>query len=336
MNKIYLCGLLLACIGLTNALSLLNLAQDEWELFKMTHKKSYGNEIEERFRMKIYLENRQKIAKHNKDSDQHGYTLAMNHFGDLLPHEFTSKMNGYRRELRNTTLHELVAVSYLSPLNVQVPDSIDWREKGAVTPVKDQGQCGSCWSFSATGALEGQHFRKTGKLTSLSEQNLIDCSTKYGNEGCNGGLMDNAFQYIKENHGIDTEKTYPYEAEDDTCRYKPMDKGADDKGYVDIPQGDEEKMKEAVATIGPVSVAIDASHESFQFYSKGVYIEKKCSSEDLDHGVLVVGYGTENGKDYWLVKNSWATTWGDGGYIKMARNHKNQCGIASSASYPLV
>jgi len=336
MNKIYLCGLVLVFVGITNALSLLNLAQDEWELFKMTHKKNYENEIEERFRMKIYLENRQKIAKHNKDGDKHGYTLAMNHFGDLLPHEFTSRMNGYRRELRNTSLHELVAVSYLSPENVQVPDSIDWREKGAVTPVKDQGQCGSCWSFSATGSLEGQHFRKTGKLVSLSEQNLIDCSTKYGNEGCNGGLMDNAFQYIKENNGIDTEKTYPYEAEDDKCRYKPTDKGADDKGYVDIPQGDEEKLKEAIATVGPVSVAIDASHESFQFYNKGVYIEKKCSAEDLDHGVLAVGYGTEDGKDFWLVKNSWASTWGDGGYIKMARNRNNQCGIASSASYPLV
>lgn len=329
-------GGLLSCLCLASAVSLFDLAQDEWELFKMRHSKSYENDVEERFRMKIYLENRHKIAKHNKDSHIHGYTLEMNSFGDLLPHEFTAKRNGFRPELRNTTRHELEAVSYLSPENVQIPEEIDWREKGAVTPVKDQGQCGSCWSFSATGSLEGQHFRKSGKLVSLSEQNLIDCSTKYGNEGCNGGLMDNAFKYIQDNRGIDTEKTYPYEAQDDKCRYKTMDKGADDKGYVDIPQGDEEKLKEALATIGPVAVAIDASHESFQFYSKGVYVEKKCSSQDLDHGVLCVGYGSEDGKDYWLVKNSWGTTWGDGGFIKMARNKNNQCGIASSASYPLV
>jgi len=325
--------------GLT--LSLLELAQDEWELYKTKHSKSYENEVEERFRMKIYLENRHKIARHNKDAETHGYYLEMNAYGDMLHHEFVQRMNGYKPALRNATVHELIGFSYLSPYNLNVPEEIDWRTKGAVTPVKDQGQCGSCWSFSATGSLEGQHFRKTGKLVSLSEQNLIDCSTKYGNQGCNGGLMDNAFSYIKDNKGIDTEVTYPYEAEDDKCRYKPTDKGADDKGYVDLPPGNEEKLKEALASIGPVSVAIDASHESFQFYSHGVYLEPKCSSTELDHGVLAVGYGTDstgvNGaKDYWLIKNSWGPTWGNGGYIKMARNKNNQCGVASSASYPLV
>lgn len=149
--------------------------------------------------------------------------------------------------------------------------------------------------------------------------------------------MDNAFQYIKDNGGIDTEKSYPYEAQDDTCKYNKANSGATDKGFVDIPQGNEDKLKIALATVGPVSVAIDASHESFQFYSSGVYFEPQCDSEQLDHGVLAVGYGTEeDGKDYYIVKNSWGTTWGDAGYVKMARNKKNHCGIASSASYPLV
>jgi len=325
---------LLSVVLSASAISLFNLAQDEWDQFKSFHGKKYTNEVEDRFRMKIYLENRHRIAKHNVQ--ENGFSLAMNKFGDMLLHEFTGRRNGYRQDLRNTSVHILQAGTFITPEHVNVPDTVDWRSKGAVTPVKDQGQCGSCWSFSATGALEGQHFRKTGKLVSLSEQNLVDCSGKYGNEGCNGGLMDNAFQYIKENNGIDTEKTYPYEGEDDTCRYKPTDKGADDKGYIDIPTGDEQKLKEAIATVGPISIAIDASHESFQFYSKGVYVEKKCSPTELDHGVLLVGYGTEDGKDYWLVKNSWGETWGDGGFIKMARNKKNQCGVATQASYPVV
>lgn len=150
--------------------------------------------------------------------------------------------------------------------------------------------------------------------------------------------MDNAFRYIKDNHGIDTEATYPYRAEDEKCQYKPKNSGATDRGFVDIDSGYEDKLKAAVATVGPIAVAIDASHESFQLYSDGVYDEPECSSEDLDHGVLIVGYGTDeaSGQDYWLVKNSWGDSWGDKGYIKMARNKNNQCGIATKASYPLV
>lgn len=172
-----------------------------------------------------------------------------------------------------------------------------------MTPVKDQGQCGSCWAFSSTGSLEGQHFAKTKQLVSLSEQNLVDCSQKQGNMGCNGGLMDQAFTYIKENKGIDTEKSYPYEAEDRTCRFKAADVGATDTGFTDIKSKNEEALQQAVATIGPIAVAIDASHNSFQLYKRGVYNEKSCSQTQLDHGVLAVGYGTEGSDDYWLVKN---------------------------------
>lgn len=335
--------LALALFGLviaeTYAVSFFEVVVEEWELWKSVHQKAYNSPEEEKFRMKVFMENKQKIAKHNTrfSKGHHAYDLEMNHYGDLLSHEFQSIYNGYRYDLKaNATAGELLGATYISPANVELPKSVDWRTHGAVTPVKNQGQCGSCWSFSATGALEGQHFRKTGKLVSLSEQNLVDCSTRYGNHGCNGGLMDFAFKYIKENKGIDTEESYPYEAMDDECRYHREDRGATDIGFVDIPQGNEDALKAALGTVGPISIAIDASQSSFQFYSTGVYDEPNCSPMNLDHGVLAVGYGIENGQDYWLVKNSWGEQWGDEGYIKMARNKDNQCGVASAASYPQV
>jgi len=285
----------------------------------------------------VFMENKHMIAKHNQKAmaGHKSYTLEMNHYGDLLHHEFVRIMNGYRQHMKAISENGSL---FMAPANVVVPTSVDWREHNLVTPVKDQGQCGSCWSFSATGALEGQHSRKASKLVSLSEQNLVDCSKKFGNNGCNGGLMDFAFQYIKQNHGIDTEASYPYEAKEGKCRYKKQNSGATDTGFVDVPQGDEAKLKEAAATVGPISIAIDASQPSFQFYSKGVYDEPECSSTELDHGVLLVGYGTDadSGKDYWIVKNSWGTKWGENGYILMSRNKKNQCGVATAASYPLV
>jgi cathepsin L len=307
-----------------------------WNKYKEFHGKQYDGQ-EDQDRRKIYIKNSQIVLQHNKEFQQglQSFKLEMNHFGDIAPHEFRKMMNGFKRKFNETKAS--IGAFFMTPSFVQIPDQLDWRQKGYVTSVKNQGQCGSCWAFSSTGALEGQHFRKSGKLISLSEQQLVDCSGKFGNEGCNGGLMDQAFDYIKDNSGLDTENSYPYDGIDKKCRFKKDAIGATDVGHVDVlPAGDEDKLKEALATVGPISVAIDASHETFQLYSKGVYDEKSCSSQDLDHGVLAVGYGTEDGKDYWLVKNSWGEEWGEQGYIKMSRNKENQCGIASSASYPLV
>ena len=310
---------------------------NEWYEFKETNGKSYGSVEEERFRFMIFLANKERINEHNRryELGQHSYKLKLNKFADLMTEEFAAVMNGYRQE--DKVRGEAPTHIRLAP-EIELPSSIDWRTKGAVTPVKDQGQCGSCWAFSATGSLEGQHFRQTGKLVSLSEQNLVDCSTSFGNDGCDGGLMDYAFQYIKANRGIDTEASYPYDAEDEPCHFKRRDVGATDVGYMDIPEGDEHALKEAVAIHGPVSIAIDASQSSFQFYHSGIYDDPNCSSTQLDHGVLAVGYGTDpaSGRDYWLVKNSWSESWGDEGYIKIARNEGNVCGVASSASFPLV
>jgi len=301
---------------------------ESWQIWKSAHNKAYTDLDEEKVRYTIWQDNLRRITEFNEKSSN--LFLRMNHFGDMTNTEFRKTMNGYLKPENRS------GSTFLSPSHVSIPDTVDWRKEGYVTPVKNQGQCGSCWAFSTTGSLEGQHFKKSGKLVSLSEENLVDCSTSFGNHGCQGGLMDNAFRYIKSNGGIDTETSYPYKGRQGKCKYEKSDIGATDTGYVDVKEGDEDALKTAVATIGPISVAIDASHFSFQFYHSGVYDETSCSSTQLDHGVLAVGYGTYQGKDYWLVKNSWGESWGLQGYIRMSRNKDNQCGIASSASYPLV
>ncbi|EDO36727.1 predicted protein [Nematostella vectensis] len=306
--------------------------EQQWQAWKLFHTKKYTTVTEEGARKAIWRDNLKKIQKHNAEG--HSFTLAMNHLGDLTQDEFRYFYTGMRSHYSNYTKKQ--GSAFLAPSHVQVPDTVDWRKEGYVTPVKNQGQCGSCWAFSTTGSLEGQNFKKTGKLVSLSEQNLVDCSTAYGNNGCQGGLMDYAFKYIKENGGIDTEESYPYEARNDRCRFQKSNIGAVDTGFVDVTHGDEEALKTAAGTVGPISVAIDAGHMSFQFYHSGVYNNAGCSSTSLDHGVLVVGYGTYQGSDYWLVKNSWGERWGMEGYIMMSRNKNNQCGVATQASYPLV
>jgi cathepsin L len=306
----------------------------QWNLWKAANNKAYSDD-EESVRRAVWEGNLKKVQDHNLQADLGVYTfwLGMNKFADLTVTEFSKMMNGYNATLRGP--RRSAQVYEFDPLQ-DLPDTVDWRDKGYVTDVKDQGQCGSCWAFSSTGALEGQHFKSTGHLVSLSEQNLVDCSTAQGNMGCNGGLMDQAFDYIKVNNGIDTEDSYPYEAIDNNCRFKAANVGATDTGYTDVTSKDENALQQAVANIGPISVAIDASHSSFQLYKSGVYNEIFCSQTRLDHGVLAVGYGADSGKDYWLVKNSWGTGWGDKGYIKMSRNKRNQCGIATASSYPTV
>jgi len=304
-----------------------------WANFKRVHQKLYDAE-EDFHRRAIFEANVAKVVKHNIEADMglHKYRLAVNAFADETNQEFRSRRNGLRMSVKQTNGPYADFHDYRKAL----PKTVDWRTKGIVTPVKNQAQCGSCWAFAAVASLEGQHAKATGKLVSLSEQNLVDCSGPQGNMGCEGGLPDQAYEYIKENGGIDTEKSYPYTAQDGTCRFKKAAVGATLKGYTDIQQGSESALQKAVASVGPISVGIDASNESFQLYSGGVYDEESCSTTQLDHGVTVVGYGSENGQDYWLVKNSWGAAWGEQGYIKMSRNSQNQCGIASLASYPRV
>jgi cathepsin L len=327
-----------ALIAVTSAASIVDPSLDLfWQAFKNQHNKQYDNTDMELARRIIWESNIKFINTHNLEASlgKHTYTLKMNKYGDLTNKEFIGMMNGFNKT--KTMVKSSGNPTFLKPSNVQIPDSVDWRKQGYVTPIKDQGQCGSCWAFSAVASLEGQHFKASGQLVSLSEQNLVDCSRTFGNEGCDGGLMDQAFQYIQSNKGIDTEVSYPYKAIDQKCKFNPKTVGATDTGFTVITAGDEDALTAAIATVGPISVAIDASQDSFQFYSSGIYSDSDCSSTELDHGVTAVGYGSlGQGQDFYIVKNSWGTSWGDEGYIMMARNQDNMCGIATLSSYPLV
>ncbi|XP_029437298.1 cathepsin K-like isoform X2 [Rhinatrema bivittatum] len=302
----------------------------QWEQWKITYHKQYNSKVDELQRRLIWEKNLKYITAHNLEFSlgMHTYELAINHLGDMTSEEVVKTMTGLKVPPRQSSSN----FTDSDDGEGLVPDSIDYRKKGYVTPVRNQGQCGSCWAFSSVGALEGQLKRKTGKLVSLSPQNLVDCVTK--NDGCGGGYMTNAFEYVKENRGIDSEDAYPYTGEDGECRYNPRGKAAKCRSYKEVTEGSEKALKRAVARVGPISVGIDASLPSFQSYSKGVYYDPDCNVDDINHAVLVVGYGVQKGKKYWIIKNSWGKEWGNKGYILMARDKNNTCGIANLASYP--
>ncbi|XP_068613083.1 cathepsin K [Brachionichthys hirsutus] len=325
------CVLLLAA----SALARLDEASldSQWEQWKATQGREYNGLGEEELRRAVWEKNLRMIDAHNAEAalGMHSYELAMNHLGDMTSEEVSEKMTG----LLVPTDPDRSFTEALSDRVGKLPESVDYRKRNMVTPVKNQGSCGSCWAFSSAGALEGQLSRMTGNLLDLSPQNLVDCVKE--NNGCGGGYMTNAFQYVADNGGIDSDAAYPYMGVEQQCRYNSSTMAARCKGYKEIPVGNEHALAVALFKVGPVSVGIDAAQSSFQFYSKGVYYDPDCNKDDINHAVLAVGYGvTSKGKKYWIVKNSWSEDWGSKGYILMARNRGNLCGIANLASYPVM
>jgi len=312
------------------------LDNDEWKQFSNFQdrfRKKYESLQELETRFEIFRTNVQNIINHNLDHNQN-FTLGINQFTDLTPEEFKAQyVTGIKSKVES-----FGCVPFSSSAS-NTPSSIDWRNKGAVTYVKDQGQCGSCWTFSATGAVEGAWAISKGQLIDLSEEQLVECAgIKYGSMGCNGGEMDGAFKYITE-QGQCALSSYPYTSGNGkSVSCKSCSSVAHISSCSDVKPNDQISLKGAVSR-QPVSIAISADTKLFQSYSSGVITSTSCYTS-LDHGVLIVGYGTENGIDYWNVKNSWSTTWGDQGYVKIARsdstNDAGICGIGMQPSFPSV
>jgi len=261
------------------------------------------------------------------------YTLGVNAYSDLTWEEFSAQ---YLMAPQHCSATE--GNYQVKGVNGKADPAIDWRTKGVVTGVKNQGGCGSCWAFGTTGAVESHWALSTGKLLSLSEQQLVDCAGAFSNMGCNGGLPSQAFEYIKHAGGIELGTDYVYTGRDGTCRFNAAKIAARVTGEVNITEGAESELFDAVTNSGPVAIAFQVVGD-FQSYRSGVYDSTRCKSGpmDVNHAVLVVGYNTDtaSGKPYWIVKNSWGTSFGMAGYFNMVRN-KNMCGISTCASYPLT
>ncbi|OWY93366.1 Papain-like cysteine protease C1 [Phytophthora megakarya] len=343
-------SVLLATFASTSALttelpsSLSANEQQTWEAFvdyALDFQKPYryyGNDqdlVQMRFR--AFAMNLERIQTHNEayERGEFSFTLGLNDLADLTDSEYKQLLS---YKARNSNAPE----TFSTPENVEdLPDTWDWRDHENVTPVKNQGQCGSCWAFSAVAAMESAYALSTGKLESFSEQELVDC-TLGGIDTCNhGGEMSEGYEEIINHHGgkIDREEDYEYTAES-----KGVCNAEDDKAighftsYANVTSGDETALQAAIATKGVQAVAIDASSFTFQLYHHGVYNWPLCGNapDALDHGVAAAGYGVYKKTDYWLVKNSWGASWGMKGYIMMSRNKKNQCGISTDASYPIM
>ncbi|XP_050302731.1 procathepsin L-like [Anthonomus grandis grandis] len=300
--------------------------QELWDQFKIKHGKSYSTEAEEKRRYEIFKSNLKSIEDHNAKYERGEVTWfqAPNHMSDWTFEEFENTLR--TKPLTNTADGKVHILS-----GKQLPKSIDWRDSGIVTEVQNQGyKCGSCWSFSVAGTLEGLYAQKTGNLLQLSEQNLIDCATPdngYNCNGCSGGIPSEALQYVVDN-GIDYFSEYPYEGEQKECRQK--NKILQISSYTNTVPNDESSLQDAVATVGPVSVSLNGSLA--MHYSGGIFQDEKCE-KGVNHGVLAVGYGEENGQKYWIFKNSYGTDWGIKGYMKIVMG-SNMCGLASQPCYP--
>jgi len=328
MSKVFA---VLALVATVSAGNLRN--REVYESAFADHVKQYNVQVKDGATfvkmLQTFADNFDMIESHNAGNSS--YKMGLNKFSHLTLDEFHAEVNlgGIKRPAmrQNNAVHVASA---------STPASVDWTTTSAVSPVKNQGSCGSCWSFSATGGIEGAYYKKTGAGTSLSEQQLVSCDKV--DAACNGGWMDDAFAFAKKNGGLCTESAYPYTSGSGTvaaCKTTCSNvANTAPSSWTDVTAGDLNGLTSAVAQ-QPVSVAIQANQAAFQSYKSGV-LTGKCG-QNLDHGVLAVGYGTwTDGTPYWKVKNSWGTDWGMDGYILIERSSSDLCGILDAASYPTI
>lgn len=319
--------------------------RDEWSKFRTKHNRTYTNLSEANKRFTIFVENVRSVLHHNQAFQQGNapFEQHINLFADMTTAEVSKQRNGFNNTEALLQQSDAAATEDNSRSRSRrdlsgsqgLPDEVNWVTKGAVAPVLDQGSCGACYAFASAAAVEGLHFRQVGKLVQLAPQQLVDCSGAYGNMGCDGGIMQYAYKYVREKGGLTDLPGYPYVGHKQIC-HRIARRVETVGGMVQTKVGDELALKRAVATAGPVAVAIDGNQRSLHFYRGGVYLDNNCSAQVPNHAVLVVGYGTDRqtGLDYWLVKNSWGTEWGEKGYVRMARNRGNHCCITCNAVYP--
>jgi cathepsin L len=300
--------------------------EKQFVAFMREHGKIYTG-AEYHFRLGVFMANARFVQEFNRR--RHSFSISLNKFSVYTQAEYVCLL-GVNSRGSPRLLHA-------NPLSIEAPDSLDYRDQGAVnTPVRDQGNCGSCWAFSAITAQESQWFLQSGSLVQFSESNLVDCVIT--NSGCDGGWPHLAYEYVTSNQQgkINLGADYPYKAVDGPCRYDSTKAIGNIVSYVNVTQGDEIDLKNKLYQYGPASICIDASSVWFMLYSSGIYDNPNCAQDvdNLDHAVGLVGYGTEGLADYWIVRNSWGPDWGENGYVRMARNKGNQCGSASVAVIP--
>merc|ERR1712018_169 len=332
--------------------------QMEWSDFKSLHNKKYSR-LEESRRFNIFKENKAFVERHNRDYQLglETYTVGINKFADLTNDEFHAQYLGLTQDSTNASIR----LNYQCPVqfadNGNTPASVDWRTTAnpqntvAVTSVKDQGSCGSCWSFGGAAAFEGAQCLSGNQdcttWTGASEQELVDCGGSnnsalgaYYDMACNGGWIDNALYYVLQTGYIDGYDNYPYVSgqtkKAGNCVANPDNSVGSISNCGATTKNSEAELTSALAQVGAVGIAIDAGGIGFQLYSGGVYVSNTCSSSRLNHAVTAVGYGNLDGQDYFTVKNSWGTVWGDQGYILMAANRNNQCGVAATPAYAIA
>jgi cathepsin L len=298
-------------------------------------------------RKSIFFDNLNIINRHNAEFFRVNFSfqLGINKFADLTFAEYTEiytfnqSMKAHQPKLKEETIKPTKVIFQADSDEDldELPSAFDWRDRGAVTPVKDQLKCGSCYAMSAIGAIESHHFIRTGQLVSLSEQEIIDCAgEEYNLNQCFGGVEFKVFEYIRDRGGISAQSDYPYTGKFGECRRADKPVNISVKGYGFVQSENSETFKRALVSEGPLTIGVDQTQESFMRYAGGIYFEPNCEENYLTHAVLLVGFGVEDGEEFWVIKNSFGVTWGENGYMRIAMNRGNDCGVKKAAEFPIV